>query len=359
MQKSRQGWAANPAERKLAGVILLLIVLAGLQEWGMAWCEKAFYSPAYDGAWVQSISSMGVFLVLDSMIHEGWVLGIPMMIGMGAATGQLRLRSVCLLFAAYVLGVWQLIVPIGQGLLSAFLSGGFWKGFSSYAAWMLHNVQLEYQSLILYAEAAVTLVIAVAAGLWLSRRGGPADVRKGRIVLIALCVLLVLVTVLSLLRVVTDPIMERVAAGADGAPVTHEAVERENNWRYLLYGGSIAWQFRPGYGRGPILLFDWLLFAACCLFCARRISLRQLLGLTGIMIACIVLTQALTPVPAETRQLYYDGLQHFRLYGSGGSDFWLHHVPYPLTYLAQLLVCAAGLVAPAALFRALTRKTQA
>ena len=146
---------------------------------------------------------------------------------------------------------------------------------------------------------------------------------------------------------------------ADGAPVTHEAVERENNWRYLLYGGSIAWQFRPGYGRGPILLFGWLLFAACCLFCARRISLRQLLGLTGVMIACIVLTQALTPVPAETRQLYYDGLQHFRLYGSGGSDFWLHHVPYPLTYLAQLLVCAAGLVAPAALFRALTRKTQA
>ena len=76
-------------EIKIAGAILLLILLAGLQALFTAWYDSAYSSPMYSDTWV---GSGRLIQALTGMVREALILGIPLIIGIGCAAGRLRLR---------------------------------------------------------------------------------------------------------------------------------------------------------------------------------------------------------------------------------------------------------------------------
>ena len=114
-------------EIKIAGVILLLILLAGLQGLFTTWYDSAFSSPMYSDTWVRSGRLISA---LNDILREALILGIPLIIGIGCAAGRLRLRYVFLLLVLYALIVLQLIEPlrsIVMGLIVAPSPLPFWQ----------------------------------------------------------------------------------------------------------------------------------------------------------------------------------------------------------------------------------------
>ena len=61
-------------EIKIAGVILLLILLAGLQGLFTTWYDSAFSSPMYADTWVRSGRLISA---LNDILREALILGIP------------------------------------------------------------------------------------------------------------------------------------------------------------------------------------------------------------------------------------------------------------------------------------------
>ncbi len=344
-------------EIKIAGVILLLILLAGLQGLFTTWYDSAFSSPMYADTWVRSGRLISA---LNDILREALILGIPLIIGVGCAAGRLRLRYVFLLLVLYALIVLQLIEPlrsIVMGLIVAPSALPFWQRCTTSFRLYFQNFPLVRMSVFLYIEAALTFVAACLIGWQTSRRRGqPIDLHSGkrtRVIIAVVCILLVLVTVLSLFGTITSPLLD----WARSTVKPHE-YSTETNVRYLLLGGSVASWGRPGAGgRGPVLLFSWVLFVLACLYGARRLTTRQTLVLAGIFTLSVILTQVVTPVSDELRSAYYSGLQLIlMIYKHHQADFWLYNIPYPVTYLIQLLFCAGGLLGSAAIFRALSRE---
>ena len=344
-------------EIKIAGVILLLILLAGLQGLFTTWYDSAFSSPMYSDTWVRSGRLISA---LNDILREALILGIPLIIGIGCAAGRLRLRYVFLLLVLYALIVLQLIEPlrsIVMGLIVAPSALPFWQRCVTSFRLYFQNFLLGYMSVFLYIEAALTFAAACLIGWQTSRRRGQLiDLRSGkraRVIIAVVCILLVLVTVLSLFGTITSPLLD----WARSTVKPHE-YSTETNVQYLLLGGSVASWGRPGAGgRGPVLLFSWVLFVLACLYGARRLTTRQTLVLAGVFTLSVILTQAVTPVSDELRSAYYSGLQlMLTIYKHPEADFWLYNIPYPVTYLIQLLFCAGGLLGSAAIFRALSRE---
>ena len=153
---------------------------------------------------------------MTGILREALILGIPLIIGIGCAAGRLRLRYVFLLLVLYALIVLQLIEPlrsIVMGLIVAPSALPFWQRCATSFRLYFQNFPAgAYMSVFLYIEAALTFAAACLIGWQTSRRRGQLiDLRSGkrtRVIVAAVCILLVLVTVLSLFGTITSPILD-------------------------------------------------------------------------------------------------------------------------------------------------------
>ena len=343
-------WRIN-AEKKAAGIVLLLIALNGLRGWAMAGFERRMAEHSLPEAFVQGSQ---IVYSADQILQCAAILGIPLVIGLAYAAGRVRLRTVLLLFAAaalFVLPGWQMLRAGFFGLLH----GRFGESVALRANLCLSQARSRFYSEWIYGEAVLNALAGLGIACAARRSGGAAPQRGAGgkrmwAAVWAASAVLALLTVLSLHGVFNGLHMQaREQIGALGLEPSIQALW-EARVQYLLTGGPVSWWIRPG-GRVGMTLFCWVCYTLACLYGAGRLDGRRAAAMMGAAALGVLLAVLLGAAPEIYRSSYYEGLRSLLRVRSRPADFWLYRVPEGAVCALQLAARALSLLGAAALLR--------